>query len=90
MKSEHFGLHFPGAAFVLSKGSWIALIRHEFIPARLQAFQQIPRQAATDIPKSFIPVPSLVLKTESKQGNTHDFMCWQQQRLAGWQRLERG
>lgn len=74
---------------MLSKGSWIVLIRQEFIPARFQAFHQIPLQAATDIPKSFIPVPSLVLKTESKQQNTHDFMCWQQEHPAGWQRGER-
>lgn len=90
MKSECFGLRFPGAAFVLSKGSWIVLIRQEFIPARFQTFHQTPLQAATDIPRPFIPVPSLELKTESKQENTHDFMCWQQEHLAGRLRLERG
>lgn len=62
------------------------LIRHELIPATFNASEQVLLPLAgshSDIPKSFIPMLSLVLKTEDKQEqNIHDFMRWQQMHLA--------
>lgn len=72
---------------LLSKGSQIVLIRHELISARFNAPKQIPLPMASshpDIPKFFLWMPSLVLKTENKQQqDVHDFMCWQKRHLAG-------